>query len=263
MTEPKRWAEDGASAVVGQLLRAAAEEQPTSHSLERALAGVTAAGVVTGSASAAAGSVATAKGMPLASAIFAKWMLYGVVATLTAGGLGLGARRLLQAAPAAPSPAQGAALALPSTQTLPSAQALRDSPSTEAPTDARPARATAPAAPGVRASHPSSVAQASSAPAVEPVLDAAALAQETQLVDHARAELGAGHAGAALATLDEYQARFPQPRYAPEALYLRMEALLASGNAAAARQVAGRLASRYPNGPHAARAEALLKIQSP
>jgi hypothetical protein len=264
MNEPKRWLDDGASEQIGRLLRAASDEQPSATALERAVAGVTVGAGVTGAAvgSASASIGAAAKGAPLASGIFLKWTLLGSLVTLGAGGL------VTSLSSFGPDPmATPARLPAGKPDTLPS-EALTPVPQ-EQPVvrDSGGAQNIAPSAQsglGGEVRRPSSSTKGPPTPAEEAaVVDVELLGRETKLVDRARAELGAGRAGPALVILNEYQAQFPSPRYAPEALYLRMEALLAQGNQQAARQVAKRLASSYPQSPHAARAEALLSTTIP
>jgi len=259
MNEPKRWLDDGASEVIGRLLRAASDERPSATAVERAVAGVAVGAGVTAAAvgSASASMVAAAKGAPLASGIFLKWTLLASLVTLGAGGL--------VTSLSSPGPDS---MATPAS--LPSGKA--DAPPSNARTAVPPEQPvvqdtggaqnialSAQRGPGGEGPRPSGSAKEPTTPVEETaVVDVELLARETELVDRARAELAAGQAGPALAILDEYQAQFPRPRYAPEALYLRMEALLAQGNRQAAKQLAKRLASSYPQSPHAARAEALL-----
>jgi TolA-binding protein len=89
------------------------------------------------------------------------------------------------------------------------------------------------------------------------------LAEEVALVDRARGALARGDAPTALAVLDDYDARFRPRKFAPEALYLRMEALLRLGQTSAARAVADRLATTYPSSPNAARARQVLGATNP
>jgi TolA-binding protein len=77
-------------------------------------------------------------------------------------------------------------------------------------------------------------------------------------VDRARAALAAGRAGDALTRLDEYERNFAEQRFAPEALYLRLEALAVLGRTDLARKTAERLLARYPNSPQGERARAML-----
>lgn len=106
--------------------------------------------------------------------------------------------------------------------------------------------------------------KAPSAPnAANGAIDAERLAEEVALVDRARAALARGDAQATLGALDDYDARFSPRRFAPEALYLRMEALLRLGQTSAARAVAARLAKAYPSSPNAARARQVLGVAIP
>lgn len=260
MNEPKRWLDDGASEVIGRLLRAASDEQPTASAVQRAVAGVAMGAGVTGAAlgSASASVGAAAKAAPLATGIFLKWTLLGSLVTLGAGAV------VTSLSSPDPDPmATPASLPSGKADARPS-KALAAEPQAEKPVvqDSGGARNIAPSAqlgPRDEGPRPSSSAKGPPTPAEEvAVADIELLARETKLIDRARAELAAGRAGPTLAILNEYQAQFPRPRYAPEALYLRMEALLAQGNRQAARQVAERLVSNYPQSPQATRAEALL-----
>ena len=67
-----------------------------------------------------------------------------------------------------------------------------------------------------------------------------------------------GNAAQTLAALDAYERGFSEQRLRPEALYLRMEALVQRGDTAGARSAATALLSADPQGPHAARARAVL-----
>jgi outer membrane protein assembly factor BamD (BamD/ComL family) len=89
----------------------------------------------------------------------------------------------------------------------------------------------------------------------EPVSD---LAGEISLLDEARDALATNNPARALARLDEYD-RIPAPRLAPEAAYIRIEAFLARGDAAAARAAAHRFLAAHPTSPHAKRVRALLE----
>jgi len=286
MNEPKRWLDDGAPEAVGQMLRAADNERPSPAALDQALAGVAVGAGILSSASGAAGASATLKGALLANSVFLKWSLIGALVTVGAGGLAVGFSAPFSsphdepvASPASSTPSGAKAPRAPGAEeqrgeppapSAPKAEPnLDDTPGTAPPGTAPPAAAP-PAAnargttDGRQARRPMEALKGASASAVDTgVVDVEVLAQETKLVDRARAELGAGQAAGALFTLDEYQTRFPRPRYAPEALYLRMEALLLLGKTQAARQVATRLAASHPSSPHAARAEAVLKTTIP
>src|SRR5688572_21561667 len=107
MNEPKRWLSDGAPPEIGQVLRAAGSEQPSSGSLERALASVALGAGITGAATSAAG----AAGVASSSGIFLKWTLLGCAVTLGTVGAGMGLGALddtASASKAAPSVARPA-----------------------------------------------------------------------------------------------------------------------------------------------------------
>src|SRR5262249_22708968 len=80
-----------------------------------------------------------------------------------------------------------------------------------------------------------------------------ALERELESLDRARAALRRGAATEALAGLDRHEHTFPHGSLGVEARVLRAEALLASGDQAAARALARELLSRDPSGPHAKR----------
>ena len=274
MTEPKRWIEDGAPPAIGRLLEAAAAEKPAEASLTRTL-GVLGVGVgVTGAAS-AAGAATTGAALTVASVgktsgvfalgTFAKWAI--VATAVTAAGV---AGKVVTSRPA-PAPSAGhvpttvvsaAVAATPHTAPerapvapfVSSAQPVEPDP----PVALRAAPALAAVSPGAAAKVPKVAPAAAEAP-----IDAERLAEEVAMVDQARGALARGDAGGALRALDEYDARFSERRFAPEALYLRMESLLRLGKPAAARTVAERLAKRFPGSPHTPRARQVLEQTIP
>jgi hypothetical protein len=86
----------------------------------------------------------------------------------------------------------------------------------------------------------------------------ARLAAEVEAVDRAREARARGNAAQTLEALDAYERGFSEQRLRPEALYLRMEALAQRGELSAARTAARALLAADPQGPHAARARAVL-----
>ena len=98
---------------------------------------------------------------------------------------------------------------------------------------------------------------------MEVPLDAERLAEEVRAVDRARSALAEGRAAETLSALDEYDARFVGRKFAPEALYLRMQALLSLGRKADARSTAERLVRAFPKSPHTARARRVLSETNP
>jgi hypothetical protein len=105
----------------------------------------------------------------------------------------------------------------------------------------------------VRASSP----QPSSALAGEPPTGAS-LGGEIQELDRARGALAAGDAHGALGALDRYDRAFPKGALQQEALRLRVEALVAANDRAAARSLANRFRSLYPNSTYAKRLNSLV-----
>ncbi len=79
------------------------------------------------------------------------------------------------------------------------------------------------------------------------------LAEELGSLDRARSELHAGRPGAALSAIDEHQRRFHAGRFVQEALVLRVEALMATGDETAACAMAREFVERHPDSPHVAR----------
>ncbi len=131
---------------------------------------------------------------------------------------------------------------------------------------AAPLAASAPSAvlhPSVRTARKALVTPAAPANEAAAPMDAERLAEEVALVDRARGALARGDARGTLGALDDYDARFTPRKFVPEALYLRMEALLRLGQTSAARAVAERLATNYPSSPNAARARQVLGASIP
>jgi hypothetical protein len=99
------------------------------------------------------------------------------------------------------------------------------------------ARAQASGAPSARLPAPS--ASASARPATS-------LGEEQRLLDTARTAVGRGAFSAALATLDEHEARFPKGHLLEERELLRVQALAGAGRDAEARDHAAQFEARYP-----------------
>jgi hypothetical protein len=103
----------------------------------------------------------------------------------------------------------------------------------------------------------SSSPQLSAALASEPA-PGASLGGEIQELDRARGALGAGDARGALGALDRYERAFPKGALQQEALRLRVEALVAANDRAAARSLAHRFRALYPNSTYAKRLNSLV-----
>jgi len=256
MNEPRRWSEEGPPAVVGHLLSAASNEQPPAGSLARSLSrlGVAAgaAGTVATTGAASGASVVAAKATLATIAPWIKWtLLIGAV-----GGTG-GAWVATRAPADAHGPPALSSKAKVPAQRVPQREA-RPLPAPSAPSAEVTVSSTTEPAP----SRPLAARKRESERAV-PSADAERLAEEVRAVDRARALVTAGRAPDALAALDDYERRFPIRRFAPEGLYLRMEALLDAGQGGAARDTAARLLAQYPKSPQAPRARQVLGGTNP
>jgi hypothetical protein len=255
MSEPKRWLDDDPPELLGQLMKAASRERPPEASLTRSLAalgisaGATSTAVSAGAASGMASAVkATSAAVP--------WLKFAVLLGV-ASGTG-GAWVATHPTPTrAPLPVQSAhplTRALPATTTEAARARVVES---------VPAPSSAPPLPSAFKSSPAPVTRLRETENVSPPVDAEHLTEEVAAVDRARALVTAGRGAEALAALDAYEHGFPVRRFAPEALYLRMEALLLDGNRGAAEQVAARLVARYPRSPQAPRARQILGTTNP
>jgi hypothetical protein len=246
MKEPVRLERSGRP-LVRALVRVGRGETPSARVFERTLGALgvaaptatmlglsLAARAATVASSNASSTVAASAGVGLV----AKWVGAGVVAGVVVSGSAVGLDRL-RAPESAPRALSAPAVARPA----PSAELAR------APV---PAVALAPSTHEV-------------APASAPVRSGESeidsqLTREVGLVDRARAALSRGDSGAALEALDRYEREVTGGRLGAEAMYLRMEALSRQGEHAQAANAARRLLSAYPDGPHAARAKALVGI---
>jgi len=84
------------------------------------------------------------------------------------------------------------------------------------------------------------------------------LADEVADLDRARAAQSAGDNTRAIAIVDEYEAHHPKGALVQEAEVVRIQALLARGDRAAAQRTADKFFAAYPSSPHAARVRSLL-----
>jgi hypothetical protein len=83
-------------------------------------------------------------------------------------------------------------------------------------------------------------------------------AEELATLDSVRAALVAKNARAALAELDRYESRYPSLSFGLQAQLLRIEALAATGQPQAARELAAGFVSANPDSPHAPRLRAFV-----
>ncbi|HEY3233949.1 MAG TPA: hypothetical protein VGJ84_04505 [Polyangiaceae bacterium] len=277
MSEPKRWRDDGAPEAVARMFSAAQGEEPGKAGIQRTLAtlglGTSASAAAGASAQAGMGATAAAKTAAISGTGILiqgiKWGLAGTAALAALIGVTQGVRRFDRAKPQRAPSAQHQAVANPPAHAAPPAQRA-EAPATESARTVSPV-ADPPLLPSARTSiptlarstveRPNDVRRAATIPA--DAISAEQLAEETRLVDAARRALAEGRAAQSLVSLDEHQRRFSERRLAPEALYIRMEALLALGRLAEAQSVAQKLLGAYPDGPQAARARVVLATPPP
>ena len=265
MSELKPWLEDGAPDELANLLDAARNERPSQSSLSRTLASV-GAGVVTASTTAAAATtlgtaagssaVATKASMLVSASVF-KWLLLGagvgatVVAVVEQRS---GDDRALPATSAsAKSSSAARAMPPPAPSAAPrSAPVIAPEPSS---------KSVAPSPTGAGAV--TSAARAQGTSRTPAAIDSERLAEEVRAIDDASKALASGSISQTLAALDDYDRRYPKRHFAPEALFLRMEALTQSRRASEARRVAEQLVAAYPKSPQSARARLVLSQTIP
>ena len=290
MTELLRLLSDDPSELEAALLRSVEGDEPGPDGLERTRAalGVSAAALAAASVSsvtssalaahavAAAGNAATLA-KPLTVLSLAKWLAVGIGAGLATGGVAHLASRAITPAPATLTPL--AAPAVPPVTNVAHAPTGPRAVVTAEPQPAAPESAPlvtssasfAPPAPPATPSHeptvpmppPALTGSASFEPVEKgaPVANGASastLAAETKALDGVRAALAAGRAADALAALNRYRAAWPMGALRAEATLLHVEALLRSGNRAAAEREANALITQTQGSRYATRARALL-----
>jgi outer membrane protein assembly factor BamD (BamD/ComL family) len=99
--------------------------------------------------------------------------------------------------------------------------------------------------------------------AAAPPTFGATVADQARNLDDARATIAAGRGPHALAMLDDFARRFPSSPLEEEALVLRIEALVTSGDRSAASTSAARFFARYPNSPYVRRVRSVVGDSAP
>ena len=122
-------------------------------------------------------------------------------------------------------------------------------------TGAELAMAPASASPTATAELPSRGAASATARSMAP--GESVLARELRSLDDARSALSRGDAAAALSALDRHDRAFPAGALREEADVLRVDALVAHGDRAAARRLAEDILRRDPAGPHTRRLQTI------
>jgi hypothetical protein len=241
------------------LLDSAKHDGPSRSAVRRARTAVLFA------AATGATSTTVAAGTATWAALF-KWLGIGVVVGVSAVGADQVLLRTSHDEPApvstsvnAPamsgSEARGGEAATPASETPVSAVA--SSPQDRGPV----ARATTLAMASARASAPADAgAKADSA---APPAASSTLAQEVAALDDARRALTAGRATEALGAVDRYERDFPRGHMGQEVAFLRMQALMQSGDREGARRLAEHFLQAHPASPLAPRVRALLGSSDP
>jgi len=85
------------------------------------------------------------------------------------------------------------------------------------------------------------------------------LGAEVAMLDQARAALVSGDGALAIRVLDDYKKRYRSGHLLPEATYIRVQALLKTGNQAAARDMAAHAQAMWPDSPLSRELDALVK----
>lgn len=293
MSDPERLFDTEGDAFELGLLRSAMADKGSESAFGRTLAAMGAAAGLSATAMAATALTATHGGAlgtaaaPVSAGGSVLGMLKAISVGALAGVLTLAAVEL--AAPGAIVPSRAretAALARPDAP--PDAPVVRPAATPAAPTavsDVAPAaqpesgERPAPVAPHGAAKPPSSAGEKahddrSAAPlAAEPAAPppsassaaphATSLQAEMAAIERVRAALGAGDPRGAIALLDRMQADFPRPALGQEAVVLRIEALVASGDRARAQALADAFFAAESSSPHALRVRALLSARGP
>lgn len=236
MTEPKRLLEEAEGTPLHALMLAGLDDHPAPGAAGRALAALALSAVATGAAGSAGAASAASKGAIGAHlSVVAKWGAGAVV--VAALGVAANAARSPEGvgAPLHPILAKVAKGAAPPrlAPEVPVSPEARSNPPPES-TRARPREGKAIVSP------PDS------------------LELEVALVSRARQALSRGDSGAALGLLDRYQREFPAGRLRPEALVLRVEALVRAGKTDRARELARGYLAQSPGGAHASRLRELV-----
>jgi len=256
MTDIEPWIEGDAPADVVAWLGAARRERPRDDVVERCAVLVAAGGI---------GLAAAAAAKPLAggSALVGSSSAAGTLALLKWGAGGVLAGTLF---------VTGAHVAR-----LASAPSIAPR-SSSVPVQAAPARAPVSLAPATREPEPTLLEESAAPPvsakvspakhATDSTLPSASpderFAQELALIDRVRANVDAKNPAVANTLLAEHERRFGKSaQFAPEARYLRLEVMVATGRVEEARRLAHEIVARDSAGPHAARARAVLKESDP
>ncbi len=252
--DPIRLLDEGGSDLLHSLISAGREEEPEPAALGRTLTAVGVAAALTTVTASASGAAGVASTVALGSAkgaasstllVVVKWLAIGAIAGTVASSAVYGVSGALAPSPSVVSSMPRLQDTVAAPVNLPRAVTAINLP--EIPP------------PPVVVPPPSQVVAAPAASEPAPDLGAP-LAAEVAALDSARQALRSNDAPRTLELLDGYEARFPEARMLPEALYLRLEAFALNGDKSNAEAVARRILRVYPSSPHAARARTVLGL---
>jgi hypothetical protein len=270
MTDPRRLKEEHAGELQGRLLRSVASDAPRRTAHHRTLVALGFGGAVLGIPAATTAAAATKVSAAVTIAVIAKWVGIGVATAVIAVGAVYEAPRLagrdrssvaapIDQAPA-PSPVGVVDRGPASPPTQGGSSVTENAPTSD---ENHPG---VPSANGSAAPHPprplapvardTSVDSTSAPPRVD-VPEPPGLSREVAMLDAARQMVSTNPIGT-LRALDDYQSQFPHGDLAPEALVLRIEALVRSGQQPAADKLAREYLARNPGSPHARKIRTLL-----
>lgn len=263
------------------LIRSAHHDRPSERALERTLLHL-GVGLALPSAIASAAPTAAAA-TQLGVTTLVKSLVTGLaLGVVTAGGAHVTGRVLARRAPVAPmmlgpsaspaapvstgmrpSPLREADRTTPpalETAAVPAAAAEPVEPAETAPSTRPPGGSFAPrvVAPNSSSSVPKPGSSLGSFALDTRESSASALAAETQRLEAARRALADGRARLALTTLTSYERDFPRGVLRPEALVLKVRALVAAGDRQAAEALGRRLIAQAPTSGHADAVRAAL-----
>jgi hypothetical protein len=235
--ETRPWPEDGATEIEKALLRAGRTEIPRKGSDQRILA------MIQGS------SLGSPQGLSaplLKPGALLRWMKVGLVAVV-AGGAAMVAYQLSRTRDVPPS-------ATPTVSEIPGTMPSV-SPNLAAAREERPLSVPGEGiARGRRAIGASLPREAPQRPS-----DSYSLGDETRALDRAREAMDAHRPSEVMRLLDEYHRRFQQGRLKPEAMILRLAALVQAGGHQAAESLARQLLSDETYASYAPRIQSLLR----
>lgn len=247
--EPRPWPEQGATETEKALLRAGRAEAPAEGADRRILA-----------------LLQTVSPAPVKTPTVGRWAKVGVIAVV-AGGAAIVSHQVFRPRALPPSD-------IPVPSMIPEAVAPVAPPTEGQPLPETPPPPTASedlAAPRPNARPPRARTRSVSAPSSEASLPARpaasaldhSLGEEIKVLDRAREALAASRPLDVLRLVDEHHRKFPQGRLRPEAMILRLAALLQAGRREAADALARQLLSDDAYVPYVPRIQSLLREAKP